>query len=75
MAKLKYIGNRKRDITLQGAVTGKTYYLEIAKGEITIDQRDADELLATNDWQAVEPEVEAAPAIEEAPSEPRRKRD
>lgn len=75
MAKLKYIGNRKRDITLQGAVTGKTYYLEIAKGEITIDQRDADSFTETGDWQAIEPEVEVMPTIEEAPSEPRRKRD
>lgn len=61
--KLKYIGNRKRDITLEGAVTGKKYYLDVSKGEITVDKADAPALIATDQWKEVEPEAVEVQAL------------
>jgi hypothetical protein len=71
--KLIYLGNRKRDITLEGAVTGKKYYFDVSKGEITVDKADAPALLATDQWKEVEPEpveVQALPEEVSAEGEP-----
>lgn len=58
MKKLKYIGNRKKSITLTGSSSGKSYYLGIQEGNpvIEVNDDDTEGMLATGEFEAVEAE-------------------